>query len=479
MSQFDITWVYALQRILLGSRPWHKREQINAELHPAIEYLITQGHVPAQWQLLTLQHPHRADKDSAMLAYTQSDAKGQADIQTTTKPGRYIKRHFPQLSDDVIRDVVSLTTNKFEIWTEARDIVRAAQQGPYSCMAWQHADVDDGDVHPYQAYDPAFGWAVAVEVKGDGEVTGRALVNRKNMEFVRTYQGSKDSGNSSDHHALASWLEAQGYNHVDGWCPGTKLARIDYKYGFLAPYIDGVNQDVDDGGSYLRITANGEYTCNNTDGTPDEDNRTTWTCSECEEGQTDDDDQNPVGRHGDEDVCNHCLNRHFTFVRGADRCGGYREYYVRDSEVVEVNHYNYDANYLPDCIVTLDDGSGGYADEDDVTIVAGSNYLTEDCVELYDGSYTHDDEGTAVELSEHSAEEGWALEDDCVKTCDGWVLSTEVTECAFLGEDVPDSRITELEIDGETYDVHVDHVEALRAKLIAEAVAENNLALEF
>jgi hypothetical protein len=89
-------------------RDWHGREQRKYPMHPAVIKALESDHRPYDWHLLTLEWPHVSESDSTRLAYTRDDRAGEADRQTVTTVGKYLTRHFPDMPDHEVRNLVAL-----------------------------------------------------------------------------------------------------------------------------------------------------------------------------------------------------------------------------------------------------------------------------------------------------------------------------------------------------------------------------------
>jgi hypothetical protein len=416
-------------------RTWYGRETDNAPMHPAIREAVRQA-PPANWHLLVLEHPHASDSDPSRIAYTRSDAHGEADRQTVTSVGKYLARHFPTMPDHDLRSIVMRhAANRFEMWDTVSKIVHAVQEGPHSCMRWP--DHDTNDTHPYEVYDPQYGWRIAVRIDGNSLITARCLVNVESMTFVRSYT-RKDGGYSHSDEAIEVWLRDKGFEKSCDWV-GLKLAKIingRYSDDFWAPYIDGDCKLVSDHGNYLMITNDGEYSCDRTDGHAE--GSCLVSCSDCGERHHED-DLHSVGYHGDSMVGSCCIDS-YTFVMGRNGC----EYYIPENEAVYVestgNHY--DPEYLERYdIVELD--CGDYVESCDAVFLEERDiwvYSDDDCVVFCDdpGVYQH------IE--------------DCVELADGgWALESDAWECEHDGAWYID-RADQFETPcGKT--VHVDHAD--------------------
>jgi hypothetical protein len=229
---------------------------------------------------------------------------------------------------------------------------------------------DDGvRRHPYQVYDPKYGWHMAVLVR-NGETVGRALCMRDNDAgyYVRSYRRADNFSHSDER--LEAWLESQGYSKQDYWENDTKLALYKVNGGeILAPYIDGGHQYVDICGNHLEISSSGEYECNSTGGYASGGGE---ECNDCGDRFSDGDGY-WVGVHEDNHICSSCCDNEYTYVYGRRQ----NRYYVQSRYTVEVNGEYYDEDYLSDnSIVALEDGD--YAEMDDCVMVGDDWYLMDD-----------------------------------------------------------------------------------------------------
>ena len=436
------------------SRSWHQYLQNRFLLHPAVVAAFNM-HDPEDWQQLLLEWPHVAETDVTRLAYTRDERAGEDDRQTLTSLGKYLKRHWPNLADHHIRDFVAkyATAATFHIERTKEAIVNAVQKGPASCMKFDEDEEDKRNqleelgAHPYEVYDPQYGWHVATRRMGH-QIVGRALLmQRDNIEsmpkyFVRTYRHKDGERYSQPDDELVQWLRDQGYDHRNEW-KGERLAYIPIRRNrndeFVAPYIDGCAQEVDvererlpDGTykKYLHITRGGEWQCSNQDGTATEQN--SCSCADCGE-RISEDEQRGTGMYEDHVVGECCIDE-YTYVTG--RRGS--EYYVPNDEAVSVGGDYYDRDYLSDNnIVELENGD--YCDLDDAVNVNDEWY--------------HCDDDTIV--CDHAGD--YQLRDDCVELHDGeWALENDAWECAGSGNFYLHADYEPVEIDGNMY--HEDYV---------------------
>ena len=203
---------------------------------------------------------HLAEKDARLVAFTENDAKGAADIQLVMKPGRYLKKFYPLLSDkEILRYAEWLVTGSIPrpVGLSKLDFARTPEaiealyiEGPDSCMSGKAKEFtdDDGTVaiscHPARVYG-AGDLAVAYMMRG-GKVVARGVVNLEKKTYVRLYptperwqtDGFMSHDDAEAHkHALATALLEEGY--VEGSIAGARLLAIREKRGWLMPYVDG------------------------------------------------------------------------------------------------------------------------------------------------------------------------------------------------------------------------------------------------
>lgn len=416
IHRFGTNKMSALESIInifRNSRPWFDREATRAELHPVIRKLLRSdnAHYLTDWREMVLEYPHVADLDNTKVAFTENDAKGQADRQTVTTLGKYIKRHAPEIPDHVLRDIVALSITSVELVYDLAGMIEAVQTGPKSCMQSERWNIDN---HPYNVYDPQYGWHMAVRRQG-GAVVGRCLCLTHGGQslFVRSYKPHPENdGYSQSDEGMNAWLRERGYEHASGWPDGAKLRRIEAGGDIVAPYIDGCSQSCSDHGTHLEMDENGDLECASTNGYAD--NRDRTYCADCEDA-FDSEDGRWVGYHEDHHVCDSCAHD-YTYVIG--RRGS--EYYIPDNDVVWVNDQAYDENYLESNDIVYCEDDSEYRHKDD-------------CVEL-------DCEGTWI--AKDVADEGdtyvcldadnriWGRRDDCwyCETDEQWYSSDSCSE---------------------------------------------------
>ena len=357
-------------------------------LHPAVLQAL-KDHEPADWMALFWEWPYVALTDPTRLAYSRSEAHLTQDRQTITAPGKYLKRHFPNLPDHLIAAYAKTEQVEEFAFLETPEEMVAALEIATDAWACMQGFVDDGpealretlqslerdlDISdsPYQVYSPRLGWKMAVRRTAKHEIKGRALVCHNT--FVRSYtapteaERAKGLRNVADP-LLEDWLKQQGIEKEDSW-DGFKIEaiRAHNDCGYLLPYLDGsVNTVAHYRGDFIITRDGAVFTCNCTDGDAEEVSDETCAC--CGDRTYEDD------LHSTEDglVCSHCYEHHYTYIKSTRET-------IHNLHVIHVNGDPYDGRNLPDDIVELENGD--YAHIDDVTVIYDGYYLSEDCVKL-------------------------------------------------------------------------------------------------
>lgn len=468
---------------LYQSHDWYFDLRNRFSLHPVVDHLV-KAYRPNDWQQLLLEHPHISETDPARLAYTRDEVAGKADRQTVTSVGKYIKRHWPNLPDHVLRDAAALyVPDKIEHGTGIQFLIRGVEFGPRSCMQSGYGTIPfrDSDLqqlklwlgnpdndeprwelHPYSVYVPEFGWGMAIRTS-EGQVLGRCLTwtdpdDPTRKVFVRSYARNKggDTCSSGSDHSIESWLKEKGFVKRDSWPHGAKFAQLCHPNGdYLMPYIDGntVNdRRVSEGWDnerkvgYFFRDPSGDYTCDNTEGSvsrddDDEDDEDYRYCEDCD-SRVHYENTYHVGRDEDRCVCESCFRDDYIMVRGsrrswAGRGNGYSEYHIRQeiASPVYSSHrnadngsedYHVDTEHLPEDVVST--YNDGYASIDDV-------------VRCTDDEYYFPDDPNVVELAEECPSTGayYAIKDDAWEDGNGNWHSDRIDYVEIDGEKYPKS----------------------------------------
>lgn len=334
------------------------------KMHEGV-YLALGQSDPADLQALARENPSLASDNLSVAFYQNVEKIGKT--RTVAKIGKYIKRHWPTLADNIIRDIVArCDCGEIKIISELSEIIATVQNGPYSCMKMSGKAPGE---HPYNVYDPCYGWHLAVRIK-DGVTLGRALLNGSNFVRVYAYMESDIYAPNPDF-ALQSKLESMGYKKVDSW-DNLRLAKItNQDDDYLMPYLDGSTQSVKDCGDYWQITRRGEYECRSTDGVLENDTDC-YYCCHCGARIRIDRDASYSTQDGE--ICESCgegyvyIDEFRVSVNGRDRwIGGYHvpsedafehdgSYYLTEyaSELGFVLCANDDYLPIDDCIFDID-----------------------------------------------------------------------------------------------------------------------------
>ena len=438
MSFYNNTFAPAAY-IVCKHRPWFDRERLRSDLHPAVMRLLVCDHRPTRWQQLLLEWPHVSDTDRERIAYTRDERAGEADRQTVTTVGKYLSRHF-DLPDHIIRDAVASyigNVDRYQILRTVDAIVHAVNNGPHSCMKWSGRDnlhcADGIERHPYAAYDPQYGWHIAVRTSPEGDIVGRALLNTDDgvHYWVRSFGSREGVSYSYTDEKLEAWLKEQGYVKYHQWHDGAQLAC--YKVNrsdFLAPYVDGdlhtarIETNHADGPKMF-LDPDGDYELRRQDGFAEEVSR--HTCPQCG-ARCDADEMHSIGYHGEDSACQSCIENDYTHVTG--RAGDM--YYVYNDDAIEADGDWYDRGYLSrNDIVELADGDYTHRDNavhcedddewyhcDDTHIVFceydNKYHHIDNCVETQDNGWVHEDDAWQCEGSSnwYSDSTDWVLVDD-------------------------------------------------------------------
>lgn len=284
--------------------------------------------------------PHMSVRGDGLVAFTQDAGKGERDIQTRIKVGRYLAKYRPDIqqatrerysAEFLVKDPID--TAELHFATTGDDMIRVYRNGPKSCMRGRKDDYTyfaTDEVHPVQVY--AYGdLQLAYLTDITGKIHSRALVWPAEQQYGRVYptadvwqeDGYENRQQSTTwHNKLVELLEAKDYHSGD--LDGARVAKIRHASsgGFLMPYIDGLDY-VKDCGDHFKITDSnygGCYSASSTNGYVDSEDEDEpeydFYCNSCSEGHYDD-NCNSVAVHfgrytGRETYCNHCA-RNDTF----------------------------------------------------------------------------------------------------------------------------------------------------------------------
>lgn len=409
-SIIDREWMVSFINVVSRSRKWYMREYLRIDatpqnynnelgIHPVV-YQAMLTHQATSWHQVMLELPHVAT-DGVRVAYTRDDEHGEQDRQTVTSVGKYIKRHWSYLRDDVIRDLVALyspSSCEYKILDESTDqFISYLKRSADSCM-----NKDSFVIHPYHVYCPSLGWKFAVRLDENGDVLGRALVN--DGEFVRSY--SKNRGWGADVE-LEAWLQSSGFSRVDDW-DGKSLKLIQHGKNYVAPYVDGCIRagNVKLLSKVITICVDGEYELDNVSGFARE--IESEECNDCGD-RCDEDDL--VNAYDGGRICEDCAGNNYVW-------SNYSENFVHNDNAVYIEANN---RYLHEDDVD----NAGY-----IYIESCGEYIHQDnCIYCEsNGEYFHEDDiskHNIVMVEDGSHENEYWYIDNTVTTRDGVVYHSD------------------------------------------------------
>lgn len=254
-------------------RSWHEREAGRQADRPLLGW-CEQPFWRDSHNIYKYHFPHGATGNPALIAYTVDDEKGERDIQTPIKPGRYLRQFFSDvLTEKQIAYYADMHTKhkpQALIWadlpvkfaTTEQDIVDVYARGPVSCMSGDgFAAIKPARV--YAAGDLAIAYMEASEPLSERRAPTHTIVARtlcwpEKKVVGRVYptpDGWEQDGFESWHAAtscqstLLRKLQDEGYTSVlDGSATfaGAKLLRVQklthahrsLRDCFVMPYLD-------------------------------------------------------------------------------------------------------------------------------------------------------------------------------------------------------------------------------------------------
>ena len=372
------------------------------------EYVVVERRFPIAWN--TGAHVSTTEPD--LLAYFPTQKHWDNRVPQKIKAGRYLRKYFPDMGDDEIRQKANLLTGghrTLKVLTHWHDMYTAYRELDISgivssCMsksAWH-------PLHPLMVYHES-DVQLVVMYEGD-EPKARALVNKETKEFPMIY---------GQWERMLPMLEAAGYTHgsLDGaeinklqrfpsdadWDTlkgSVESIRTTDMTNLLMPYIDGHrdhSRSCNNASSvyirtnYCEIYQHGDFEANSYDDAVINDVGR-HTCDMCED-PVDESEMNYLDTEG-VSCCNHCYDRHTVRVV---------TYYsaTRGEEWDRVSYDYAEYNYLYI-------GDTWYVDSD-VAEEAGwvwSDYHGDwrdksNCIQMHNGDWVDADlEGIVFELDE-------------------------------------------------------------------------------
>jgi hypothetical protein len=367
-------------------------------------------HIPVKWEEIFLNQdedtrnkiwlnyfPHISKEQPSKIAYTENPAKGEKDIQTQIKPGKFLRKIMPDMSDTEVQRLVQIfngvsISGELRIATTEEHIVFVYLNGPNSCMGHKTSCYQTGSIHPVSVYGSGdIGVAYVENPRDSAKISARAVVNLIGKTYSRIY------GESS---MIKPLLEKNGWEYSDTALNGTRLLKRTNDYGdLIAPYLDGRCCEITVNGEYLHINEyDGDYTADNTNGLLS----AGYSCHHCDCSI----DENDCRSGGDYDYCDDCWNEFFFCCEDCSETTCNDEGVVIDGEGYQVCDHCFSNNYFTcgecnennhkDNYYATHDNKGSICDSCDHYFI-----LTECCDTLF-----HDSEnGCDCEKEEEEEEE--------------------------------------------------------------------------
>lgn len=326
--------------------------------------------------------------------YTESWAKGEKDIQTGIRPGRYIRKIKPHLSDKGVMDLVhDLNDSNFVVkttWDDAKEWRRVYEDGPHSCMGGKTPESFGlKHTHPVEVYAREENGIGLMWVENShGRIGARTIVTG-NKYYIRIYK-SEYLPKAADF--LLEHLKAAEYVLNGSALIGRKLNYIEAcNGGIICPYIDSAGYEIDIiGDSYLviRDEGKGEYKpCHSTGRLEGH-----YYCDHCEEHVS---EETTFVDFNDYNVCNYCIDNYYVYA--VTNRNGYQEYipeddaiqtedgewFLNDNNILEANDYReVYGDWIHIDSLSFDEVAEEYVPEGE----------TSECeAGRYQGKWTHDD----------------------------------------------------------------------------------------
>lgn len=321
---------------------WQRREEFrfSYNVYQRIMWHTVDGHPMAYRELFSDRYPHIPKSEPGKIAYTESDLKGNRDIQTVTTIGRYLTKFHAALSEAEKKRLVDEwnsyydTSYQLAFSDDPETIAKIYQNGPSSCMSKSTEDFSDYvpfGKHPAEVYGAPGDLSIAYLGTVERPVS-RAIVNVQKKYYVRAYGFVE---------RMELKLKEAGFEKLISWPPGTKLNLWQDGSRILCPYLDGsrgycwvypsddgflVTRHADEGGPGIEADT--------TDGYIDFD-RNTCTCDHCDrEVVLDDDDYSRIDGNV---VCHRCRDEEYIY------CQLTGNYVSNDTDMaIYYDRYNYE-----------------------------------------------------------------------------------------------------------------------------------------
>ncbi len=241
-------------------------------------------------------YAHVSTADPSKLAYTPSEQHGVQDRQIRMKPGKYLRKYFPDMAAQDIERWAGKFAAENEILTlrlarTEDEIEQVYLNGPHSCMSHE-AGSYESPVHPTRAFG-AGDLAVGYVQRGD-TISARTICWPDKRVFCGTIYGDKERMDAA--------LMGAGYSV--GSLAGARLLKIEcggrHVETFAMPWLDGDCTSVDVRGDFFIVAHHGAHNARNTNGTSGG-----YPCDRCEDSCGEE-----TFSIGDDTWCESCYESH-------------------------------------------------------------------------------------------------------------------------------------------------------------------------
>jgi hypothetical protein len=179
---------------------------------------------------------HVSKEKPGMIAFTENEEKGEADIVTRIKAGTYLERFFSDsLTSGAIQTYARDFAGRYEqnglkFAVTEDEIAHVYIHGPRSCMSGPEKGTYQSPKHPCRVY--AAGDLQVAYLERSGSIIARSVVWPDKKRFYNIY---------GDSDRLRPLLTKEGYKQSR--LTGAKLQRVEFKKGgttyLVCPHIDG------------------------------------------------------------------------------------------------------------------------------------------------------------------------------------------------------------------------------------------------
>ena len=267
------------------------------------------------WQKSTVSETHFAyvsAENPSQIAYTPSERFGREDRQLRQKPGKFLRKFFPELGEKEItrwarKWAEDLARKPLHFADTPEECARVYEEGPNSCMS---GDMSDRSAHPASIYggpDTRVAYLTDDDTP-EGQPTARAVVHAERKVYASPY---------GDTWAINGALSRGGFlpqGGENGDFDGARMLLIRADYAIVCPWLDTSPHTVTPKGDFLVISRRGEYDACNTSGFING-----ITCDRCE-CTVDEDESSCVD---DEQWCQSCYEEHAFWCERCEETGTY------------------------------------------------------------------------------------------------------------------------------------------------------------